>query len=187
MTAYFTSDLHFNHARICEYTGRPFSNVDDMNAALIHNWNNTVKPEDEVFMLGDFCMGSGGAPPALSFARALHGTKYMIAGNHDESRRNAYEAEGSPFAWVKDYAEIKIDGQRIILMHFPIETWHKKAHGALHFHGHSHGTTHPSRLIRGRVDVGVDCWDLFPVTMQKARARAHSYKDVIEDHHGARE
>lgn len=35
MTTWFTSDLHFGHANIIEYSGRPFPDLDHMNRALI--------------------------------------------------------------------------------------------------------------------------------------------------------
>ena len=52
---WFTSDLHFNHLNILKYEpkSRPFENVAEMNEALIKNWNDRVKPEDTVFVLGD--------------------------------------------------------------------------------------------------------------------------------------
>ena len=58
MKTYFIADTHFNHKNILKYCNRPFSNVKEMNEKLIENWNNTVKKDDVVYMLGDFCMGN---------------------------------------------------------------------------------------------------------------------------------
>lgn len=41
---FVTSDTHFNHARIIELAGRPFSTVEEMDAELIRRWNETVGP-----------------------------------------------------------------------------------------------------------------------------------------------
>ena len=57
MTTWFTSDLHFGHANIIEYSGRPFRDVDHMNRALIERWNALVQPADTVWVLGDVAMG----------------------------------------------------------------------------------------------------------------------------------
>ena len=53
---YFTSDLHFGHKNIISHTGRPFSAAEEMDEALIRNWNRTVQPNDEVYILGDLTM-----------------------------------------------------------------------------------------------------------------------------------
>ena len=53
---YFTSDLHFYHDNIIHHCQRPFWSSDDMNDSLIENWNDTVSPDDEVYILGDVTM-----------------------------------------------------------------------------------------------------------------------------------
>lgn len=55
---YFISDTHFWHNSIISYCHRPFSSIEDMNEKLIKNWNDTVKPEDKVYFLGDFCLSN---------------------------------------------------------------------------------------------------------------------------------
>jgi len=42
MTTWFTADLHLGHRNIIEYCNRPFADVDEMNRALIANWNQVV-------------------------------------------------------------------------------------------------------------------------------------------------
>ena len=64
---FFTSDTHFCHANVVEYSERPFRDVDEMNETLIHNWNEVVPKDGIVFHLGDFC-----------FARQNSGMKCMI-------------------------------------------------------------------------------------------------------------
>ena len=44
---FFTSDTHFFHGRIIELCNRPFHSVEEMNEALITNWNRVV-PRDGV-------------------------------------------------------------------------------------------------------------------------------------------
>lgn len=54
---FFTSDTHFGHANIIRFCKRPFENVEEMNEALIENWNKVVSDDDTVFHLGDFAFG----------------------------------------------------------------------------------------------------------------------------------
>lgn len=39
---FFTSDTHFNHTNIIQYCQRPFKSTDEMNEAMIDNWNSVV-------------------------------------------------------------------------------------------------------------------------------------------------
>ena len=53
---FFTSDTHFNHTNIIQYCQRPFKSTDEMNEAMIDNWNSVVGEDDTVFHLGDFSL-----------------------------------------------------------------------------------------------------------------------------------
>lgn len=66
MTRFFTADLHIGHRNIIDYSHRPFRDADEMNAALVDVWNETVGPDDEVIVLGDFAMGRIPGLPAWS-------------------------------------------------------------------------------------------------------------------------
>lgn len=105
---YFIADLHLGDARIIDYENRPFADVDEMNDVLIKNWNDTVSPEDEVYLIGDI----GDEKQILQ----LNGVKYLVKGNHD-TKSNAYYRECG-FAEVYDHPVI-IDGFWI-LSHEPL-------------------------------------------------------------------
>ena len=51
---FYISDLHIGHANIISLDKRPFKDIDEMNRAIIGNWNSRVNPEDTAFILGDF-------------------------------------------------------------------------------------------------------------------------------------
>ena len=72
---YFTSDMHFFHERIIRHCGRPFRDVQEMNERLIQNWNGTVGPDDEVYILGDVTMK--GPEQAFAVLSRLSGKKYQ--------------------------------------------------------------------------------------------------------------
>lgn len=87
---YFIADLHFGGEAIRRYENRPFASVEEMDAALIENWNRTVTDADTVYVLGDFS-DYGDAEAERAVLNRLKGTKILIMGNHDRFR--------TPKAW----------------------------------------------------------------------------------------
>ena len=80
---YLTSDLHFGHKNIIKLTNRPFSDVHEMNETLIKNWNNTIKPQDTIYILGDLCFKMS-LEESHKIIQRLNGKKVLIRGNHDK-------------------------------------------------------------------------------------------------------
>lgn len=180
MKTFYTSDNHFFHKNIVKYCNRPFSNVDDMNEKMIQNWNETVSSEDSVYILGDFSFGK--PEETVSILKQLNGNKHLIFGNHDSRLRKDQKIR-EQFVWCRDLYSLKVDGlkERIVLCHFPLSVWDQSQHGAIHLHGHCHGSfkdpnlDNSNREIFGassqRCDVGVDCWNYRPVTIQQIQER----------------
>lgn len=82
------SDTHFGHYNIIKYCNRPYATCEEMDEALISNWNNVVKPNDVVFHLGDFGMirhSDSSINNIKNIIKRLNGDIYLILGNHDRS------------------------------------------------------------------------------------------------------
>ena len=135
-----------------------------MDEALVAAWNAAVEPTDTVWHLGDVVVPARVARAAELLTR-LHGTKHLIAGNNDSAAVRALPG----WASVRDYAELELDGRRLILCHYPLRTWNGRGRGAIDLHGHCHGRLAP---LPRQVDVGVDGWDFRPVTLAEIAARA---------------
>ena len=148
---FFTSDLHFGHTNIIRHCDRPFTSADEMDAALIKNWNATVGPKDEVYILGDLTMRK--AAEAHRYLTQLNGRKYLICGNHDLFMKG-FDPYMSDFEWVKDYHVLHAEGKRLILFHFPILEWYQIHRGAIHLYGHVH-----AHAAFHRRAAGLDCGD----------------------------
>jgi len=56
--SWFTSDFHFGHFNIIRHCNRPFTTTEEMDACIVDRMNQCVKPNDTLYFLGDFCMGS---------------------------------------------------------------------------------------------------------------------------------
>ena len=134
MTIRYIADMHFDHADILAYDDRPFSDVEEMNAVLIENWNRVVDEEDLTWILGDFCAGNGTRWRDL--LNRLNGVKALILGNHDAPA--AVEEARDLLADVAQYREILDGGQHIVLCHYPIPAFHDHYFSWIHLHGHVH-------------------------------------------------
>ena len=76
------------------------------------------------------------------------------------------------------------DGTMVVLCHYAMLVWSRSHHGAIHLYGHSHGNLPGDSQS---CDVGVDCWDFAPVSIEEIRVRlARSPGRAEPDHHQPR-
>jgi len=116
---YYIADLHFCHSNLNEYMDcRGFENGESMNEFMIRQWNSKVRRNDEVVILGDFCISTKGDEVNL-FLKRLQGKKYLIIGNHDKYLTNK-EFDPKLFEWIEPYKELNDNKRKIILSHYPI-------------------------------------------------------------------
>ena len=154
MSVLFTSDLHFLHKNIVQFTKRSVDTTQENHTEwLIDLWNKQVKHGDFVYVLGDVCFGTKYEQFKEIFS-ALNGQISVIKGNHDRSKfLDNLKSDNLIQNWC-DYKEIKIKEASTCLFHYPISSWHKQGYGSLMLHGHCHGSFNPDK---GKIlDVGLD-------------------------------
>lgn len=137
-----------------------------MNETLIHNFNQSVKKSDTVYILGDIAHRTPVVEVNQWIGR-LNGKKILCKGNHDKK----YNAE--LFNGIYDFLEIAVHGVNVSLMHYPMMSWPKSMHGSLHLHGHIHskGDYNLQQKENGilRYDVGVDANNFGPVSIEQIK------------------
>jgi len=200
MNYWFTSDFHFNHKRICEYSHRPFKSVEEMNEKIIDNWNSVVTDDASVFYLGDFAFAD--SQFIRNTLRRLKGRISFIRGNHDKSLVqflkgiNNYTDLSPRLTYLGDYAEVTINDQPIVLCHYPMITWARKSYGSWMLSGHSHYNLKATRKEETRfgkvLDVGVDGNNFMPYSFEELEKIMDnkpimSSLDVLQDHHSRKE
>jgi calcineurin-like phosphoesterase family protein len=197
MTTWIGSDYHLNHLNILKYCDHrvpdshdgcaphDWDDVAEMNEKIISNHNSLVAPDDEVYLLGDICMGQIIKAPDL--IRRLNGRKYLIKGNHDKTLHKLIkndENNSDLFIWVKDVIEMsyRYNEKKIPLFfsHFPHAAWPGMNQGVIHAHGHLHGS--PSGVTGRIIDVGIDTNNLFPYKMDDVIERMLKI-ELIRNHH----
>lgn len=177
MEVFFTSDLHFGHTNIIKYCNRPYATVEEMDEALIDNWNAVVRPQDRVWLLGDFVMGR--IKESLPTAYRLNGEKHLVPGNHDR----CWSGNGKVGNWPARYEEVGfilepneiqlvLADRYVNVCHFPYieDERHKdrysehrpKDDGRVLLHGHIHDMW---KTNERQINVGIDVWDYAPVPL----------------------
>ena len=99
-----------------------------------------------------------GRTPLARLNGTIHALRYPF--HHDKKWQ---KREYPNVVYHDPMVSLKLD-RCLHLCHFPLEIWDRKHYGAWHLHGHSHGKA-PKML--GRLDVGVDCWNYYPVSWEQ--------------------
>lgn len=132
INTFFIADTHFRHNKILEYEkeNRPFSSIEEHDEELIKRWNEVVKPNDNIYHLGDFALGGGAS--VINIGRRLNGKKRLIMGNHDTYLLEYYQCVFERIFGVLPY-------KKMILSHVPLHPQHTRFE--LNVHGHLHSKT----------------------------------------------
>lgn len=178
MNVFFTSDTHFGHDALVHKGLRIIPGVetiDQHDALLAARWNSLVGKNDTVYHLGDFAWRE----PA-KYRGMLNGQIHLVLGNHDRIRA----ADKGLFESISDIKRVRVGERRIYMCHYAMRVWNTSHYGAWHLYGHSHGSL-PDDPNSRSLDVGVDCWNYYPVTVAQLEEKmaAKSWRPV--DHHTA--
>ena len=139
MSIFYTSDQHFCHENILGLCNRPFGSLAEMEEALVRNWNEKVRGDDTVYILGDLFYGSRNKAHIETILQQLKGRKHLITGNHDSFWMMSIDIS-KYFLSVNTLLETSLDGFGMTLCHYPMVTWRHQAK-AFMIHGHIHNDT----------------------------------------------
>jgi calcineurin-like phosphoesterase family protein len=179
------SDPHFGHAGVCRFMRsdgvtklRPFGTPEEMDEELVKRFNETVGPNDKVYMLGDIAF-------KRSHIRILGRLKckdlVLIKGNHDVEDLQLYSQ------YFRDIRAYHIM-DNYLLSHIPIHP-----ESLSRWKGNWHGHTHANRVmldqaISGRSDIidprymclCVEQTDYRPILFEHARDRFNQQMELSQ-------
>ena len=175
---FLVSDTHFGHAGVCKFLRddgtklRPWNDPDEMDEEMVKRWNETVRPNDKVYHLGDVVINR----KALGIMRRLNGDKVLIRGNHDIFRDDEYREH---FRELRAYHVMN----GMILSHIPLHPESLSRFGT-NIHGHLHSNRVMHTSFEGKkpdvVDTRYHCvcveqTDFRPILLDDV------YKRIIEE------
>jgi calcineurin-like phosphoesterase family protein len=170
-SVFLTSDTHFGHAGVCKFLRddgvtklRPWDNPEDMDEEMVKRWNETVRPNDKVYHLGDVVINR----KALSIMHRLNGDKVLIRGNHDIFRDDEYR---NHFRELRAYHVMN----GMILSHIPIHSDSLGRFGT-NIHGHLHANRVKAEVWgEYEIDTRYHC-----VCVEQTDFRPILFEDVIK-------
>lgn len=172
---FVTSDNHFFHRFMAAHRG--FDSVEAHNETLVENWNKMVPEGSLVLLLGDFSFGN--VVDTQAILDRLSGEKFIIPGNHDDSKRLTKwfgDDNVLPQLLTIKVVEPHDPLNKMITFeasHYPLASWNGSDHGRLHLHGHLHSKNNsishhfcsPYEGAGVRYDIGIDNAEWFGVPL----------------------
>lgn len=159
----YIADLHFDHKNIIKHCNRPFGSVEEMNETLVKNWNSVTAKDDDVKIVGDFCLDK---ERARYFLSRLNGRKHLITGNHDKAKglREIFDS-------VTVYDKITDGNRKVVLFHYPIAEWDGYYRDTILIYGHIHNNKNKAsdimKNLKNCYNVSADCIGFTPRTLQE--------------------
>ena len=179
-SVFLVSDTHFGHTGVCKFTRndgvtklRPWTDPDEMDEAMVKMWNETVKPTDKVYHLGDVVINR----KALKIMHRLNGDKVLIRGNHDIFRDEEYREH---FRELRAYHVMN----GMILSHIPLHPESLSRFGTnIHGHLHSNRVMKPWKVgkVQGNAVYGDEIDPRYHcVCVEQTDFRPILFEDVIK-------
>lgn len=200
---FVTSDNHFGHNMMAQKI-RGFHDTQDHDEFLIHRWNAIVPVDGTVLLFGDFSFHN--VDKTQDIVDRLHGEKFIIPGNHDDSRRlvkwfgedHVLPEIANVKLTMPENGQGKPDMIRFVACHYPLASWDGSDKGSLQLHGHLHSQNNqvshhfcaPFQGAGSRFDIGIDnaSWFGFnksplPIktVWKKHRAKQDAWAELIDD------
>lgn len=172
MTDFLIADLHLGHEKACTTFKRadgsplrPFINAQEMDETIVARWNERVRPQDKVYVLGDVVI----ARKHMDTLGRLQGKLRLVRGNHDIFPIKEY---------MKYFGEVYACRvlSDMILTHIPLHPESVTERFSTNVHGHLHSNEvtvvnqHNKRVPDSRyLCVSVEHTNFAPVSLEEAR------------------
>lgn len=165
MKIYLTSDLLFGRQKAAEDRG--LESPDHMEELLVTQWNETVKPGDTVYHLGNFSWDPISAETAVPF---LNGKIIFVLGPYDGHlpdvslvKAGKHTVLASGVNILRNLPVKKAKRTDMVLSHWPLLDWPGKDDGVLHAHG---GREKTDLAKARRFSVNCENWGMRPVDLE---------------------
>lgn len=184
---------------------RGFNSVEEHDYTEIKNWNSRANDNTIGFLLGDTVFGKGAEERLENlFNQLVFKQLYVMPGNHFsgwkqhfekcyENLKYIYSEENEKIVksveFVPNYLEAFINGQSVVMSHYPILSFNGQGSGSWHLFSHVHGSLDNSEIGKlylktmKVLETSVEK-NPFPLTFREVRAALQNKEVKSPDHHG---
>ena len=174
---FVTSDIWFNRP-IGEFSS--MSNQ-EYNNMIIDNWNNTVKKNDVVYVLGGFGIGD-----CYDIVLKLNGEIHFlnsVFSQSDSDFRNAIK-EGVENSVNKELIKriifesnqiLSLPNNDCILSYFPLSDWAGKSTNTFCFHGYSNNHS----ISENNISCKIELWKNSPVSIKEIKKYLFKIRKIL--------
>lgn len=202
------SDPHFFHGHdegekprgVIKHSNRPFAHRNEMNEVIWGNINKVVGEDDLLVCCGDWVHGVGRHDDHyIKYCRDARErinckNVWLVCGNHDKKWlpefrglfQNVFDLLEMQFtqAFCDKWNVHKYLGEFLIWCHYKMMFWKNSRHGSKHVYGHCHGSVEKRMEIRNSFDIGVDCINFTPISLDQMWEKFTSQSHLaLADHH----
>ncbi len=160
---FFSSDFHLDHSnmagpKVSKWPKgyRDFDSLREMNTKILQELNDQVPHDGVLFFLGDLCFGRTNKAGVKYWRDQINCSNvYWVLGNHDKI------TSASRFEYIGDYLSGYVNGQYIVMTHYPLLSWHWAYRlSSWNLHGHCHAAPEIQKANASvrRLDVGIDSY-----------------------------
>jgi len=199
----FWGCTHYRHNPKWElpiWKRRGYESSAEHDEGIVLNWNSKATEKTVGFLLGDVMFGYGGEEEFIKLMNRLNFWRvFVMSGNHHAGWKQTFEnlKDNTLYLdkcrkeviFVPNYLEAYVNGQPIVMCHYPIVSWNGHGKGSWMLHSHCHGSLYGTEigniLYKAKIaDVGVER-HAFPATFGEIKSKFN--KDTIAfDHHNSK-
>ena len=171
MSLFVTSDLHLNHDKEFLYRSRGFSSIEEMNRAVVNNFNSILDSDDDMYILGDLMLVDNSAVQLIKKIKKKN--IHIIRGNHDSDSRIELYRNCWNVVEICDAKFLRYGKYHFFLSHYPALTsnWDKDKKLSLkmiNLCGHTHTQDKFVDFDKGLIyHCELDAHECKPVSIEK--------------------
>lgn len=169
---FFIGDTHFYQDKLLQYNKRPFKSIEEMNSEIVKNWNNVIKDDDIVYVLGDFSFGT--IEETKEICHELKGIKYLIKGNWDKFKFEKTWEEIGFEKVLEEPCELYITSdepskhpKKIVLSHHPVDISSDEVNIHAHLHSDDLKMEYPNMNPKNHFCISVERIEYTPIQLEK--------------------